>query len=440
MTLLSPNQVVQSQTGQPCKVDKFLGGGGQGEVYKAQWGGHDVALKWYNEQCATSDQKAALEALIRAGTPTDKFLWPEDLASAIGVPGFGYIMKLRPPEYKGLDSLMAGRIEPPARVLITAGFELTKAFRDLHTKGLCYRDISFGNAFFDPTTGAVLICDNDNVAQNRTAKSGVAGTPDFMAPEIVRMEAKPSTSTDMHSLAVLLFYLLSFGHPLLGKRILKTRCWDGPAREKMFGKEPLFIFDPNDDSNAAVDLSVDPTGEAGALPKLYWAMYPSFLKKTFIKAFTTGLHNPNERVTELEWQRALVALRDSLFYCACGKANYYDLDVVQAGGRSKKCWDCRNDPQLPFRIRIGKSIVMLNAETKLFSHHINDDFVFSTPVAEVIRHPTDRNIWGLKNLGTVKWSTGAPDGTMKDVEPGKSVPLVANTKIHFGMVDGEICY
>ena len=443
--LLLPNQIVQSRSGQPCKVLKFLGGGGQGEVYKAQWAGTDFALKWYYEQSATAEQRSAIEALIDlpGGKPSSNFLWPEDLAEAKGVPGFGYIMRLREPRYKSLTDLVAGRIEPTFLALITAGLELTKAFRSLHTKGLCYRDISFGNAFFDPSTGDVVVCDNDNVATNRTAKGGVLGTPDFMAPEIVRMETLPSTSTDMHSLAVLLFYMLHIGHPLMGKKVLNIRSWDGPARELIFGKEPVFIFDPNDRSNAAQDLASDPTGECGGTAIIYWNIFPQLLQNTFTKAFTTGLRDPDARVTELEWLDTLTALRDSMFRCACGKPNFYDAEVVKAaGGQPAKCWSCGKPPKLPFRIRIGRGVVMLNADSKLYPHHMKDGraYDFSKPVAEVVRHPTDPSVWGLKNLTAEKWVATVSGSAMKDVEPGRSLPLASGTRVGFGKVEGELRY
>ena len=71
--------------------------------------------------------------------------------------------------------------------------------------------------FFDPDTGDVLICDNDNVSANGIDNSSVYGTPRFMAPEIVMGQAKPSRNTDLYSLAVLLFYMFMMGHPLEGK-------------------------------------------------------------------------------------------------------------------------------------------------------------------------------------------------------------------------------
>jgi serine/threonine protein kinase len=442
--LLKENQNFHSQTGQAVKVVKFLGSGGQGEVYKVKWGGKDFALKWYYAQSATWDQRTALEELIKHGKPSPEFLWPEDLVESPGVPGFGYLMGLRDQHYKSLIDLVAGRIEPSFLSLITACIGLTKAFRSLHTSGLCYRDISFGNAFFDPLTGDILICDNDNVAANRTTKSGVLGTPDFMAPEIVRMQAQPSRTTDMHSLAVLLFYMLHIGHPLMGKSVLSIRAWDTPAREKIFGKEPVFIFDPKEKSNEAVSLAKDPTGEAGGTALVYWKIYPEFLRNVFIKAFTTGLRDPDARVTELEWLTVLTKLRDSLFKCGCGTPNFYDPEAVNTeGGYSGKCWSCGKDLLLPFRIRIGKIDVMLNADTKLYPHHRTGDHAqcdYSKAIAEVTRHPTDPNIWGLKNLGTEKWVATMPDGTHKEVEPGRSAPLLKKTRINFKTIEGEILY
>jgi DNA-binding helix-hairpin-helix protein with protein kinase domain len=441
--LLQPNQVVRSRSGHPCKVVKFLGGGGQGEVYQAKWGNGDFALKWYYSQSATAAQRSAIEVLIDEGAPSEAFLWPEDLADADGVPGFGYIMRLREPRFRSLNDFVAGRIQPTMLALVTAAIQLTKALRSLHNKGFCYRDISFGNAFFDPKTGDVLVCDNDNVAPNRSAKGGVLGTPDFMAPEVVRMEELPSTKTDQHSLAVLLFFLFHMNHPLLGKRVLNIRSWDGPARELLFGKKPLFIFDPNDDSNAAVDNTVDPLGEAGHWALAYWPIYPQLLRNTFIKAFTIALHDPAARVDELEWLGVLASLRDSIFRCACDTPNFYDLESMKASGaQPAKCWSCGREPKLPFRVRIGKSVIMLNADAKLFPHHMGEGkaYDFSTPVAEIARHPSDPNIWGLKNLGKEKWVATLANGTLRDVEPGRSAPLAPNVKINFGSVEGEIRY
>ena len=437
--IFQSGQVVHAvSSGLPCTVEQFLGSGGQGEVYRANLNGQPVALKWYFPQYLSQDLniRAQIENAIQCGPPSDRFLWPMDLTSEPGIKSFGYVMPLRDPHYKGIIDLMKRRIEPTFRALATAGFELADSFFQLHAKGLCYRDISWGNVFFAPDSGHVLICDNDNVDVDGNQKSGgVLGTPRFMAPEIVRGEAKPSTKTDLFSLAVLLFYILMVHHPLEGRKEAEIHAFDLPAMTKLYGTEPTFIFAPDDDSNRPV-----PGYQDNAL--VYWQIYPQFLKNLFIKAFTDGLQDPNSRVQETEWRIAMVRLRDSIIYCPrCKAENFYDVEVLKAsGGKPNPCWSCQGEIRLPARLRIGKNTIMLNYDTQLFPHHVDDQklFDFSQLVAALTQHPTNPNIWGLKNLSGDKWVITAADGTVKDVESGRSVTLAVGTKINFGKLEGEI--
>lgn len=443
-TLLPSGKVLRSGSGRATRILRPLGAGSQGEVYLAEWGETgQFAVKWYYPQSATPEQRDALRLLIIDTAPSAKFLWPLDLVDEAGSLLFGYVMPLREGRYRGLHEYVAGRVTVDARTRINIGLEVTKAYHDLHVKGLCYCDISFGNAFFDPNSGEVLICDNDNVRVNRTAVTGVLGTPDFMAPEIVLGEAKPSNLTDLYSLGVLLFYLFHLGHPLTGQKVLKIHCWDIAARNLLFGKDPVFIFNPTNRSNAAVGLDVDPTGEAGGMALKFWGMYPAAFRNAFVTAFTEGLKDPDARVTEREWLEALSGLRNAVFQCSCGSANFYDAEVLRSSGAyAKRCWKCGREPKLPFRLQIGRSTIMLNADTTLTPHHIGngETFDFSTAIAEVVKHPTDPNIWGLRNLSDKKWVATLPNGNLRDVEPGRSVPLATRTKINFGSVEGEIRY
>ncbi|MCP9493858.1 MAG: hypothetical protein MSG64_05300 [Pyrinomonadaceae bacterium MAG19_C2-C3] len=430
------DMVRMEPSGMVCKVEKLLGAGGQGEVYKATLGGEAVALKWFFPQMATPDQRAAIELLVRKGAPSEHFLWPLELAVAPNVQGFGYVMGLRPARFKNIVDLMKRKIEPTFRALATASFNLAHNYLQLHTQGFCYRDISFGNAFFDPDTGDILICDCDNVAPDGRGTLGVLGTPRFMAPEVVRGDAVPSTSTDLFSLAVLIFYMLTVAHPLEGKRETEIKCLDLAAMNKLYGTEPIFIYNPNDESNRPV-----PGIHDNALA--FWRIYPQFLRDLFTRAFTEGLRDPlHGRVRESEWRAAAIRLRDAIIYCAhCGLENFYDADKLKAtNGNPGLCWACAVNLKLPPRIRVNRQVVMLNHDTRLFPHHTDDDrlYDFTAPVAEVARHPTDKNIWGLKNLSDDKWVVTAADGSIRDVEPQRSVTLAVGTRIHFGKIEGEI--
>jgi serine/threonine protein kinase len=436
LQILQAGQTLRTQSSSlDCQVGELLGGGGQGEVYRAQIGGKPVALKWYLPRAATQLQRNSLESLIKKGAPNARFLWPMDLVSCPNLPGFGYIMPLRDPAYRSLADLMKRRIDPTFRALATAGFELAHSFLQLHSKGLCYRDISFGNLFLNPDSGEILICDNDNVAVDGDIAAGILGTPRFMAPEVVRGEAMPSTQTDLYSLAVLLFYLFTVHHPLEGKRELAIHSFDLPAMTRLYGTEPLFIFDPGDESNRPVRGYHD-----NALDS--WPIYPRFLRDLFTRAFTHGIHDPSHgRVREGEWRSSMIRLRDSILYCQqCGIENFHE-PAEMSHQPAAKCWSCQAVLQTPLRIRTPRSLVILNHDSQLYPHHVDDQrpYDFSAPIAAVSRHPQNPSLWGLKNLCSEPWSfQTASDVTPTLVPPGRSVTLAGGTRINFGKCEGEI--
>ncbi|KHD06064.1 serine/threonine protein kinase [Candidatus Thiomargarita nelsonii] len=432
--LLTPKQTVQLDNGLSCQVEQFIGDGAQGEVYQANVNGKPIALKWYYSKQVTPEHRSSIEKLIKIGPPNDKFLWPLALATLKNVKGFGYIMPLRESHYKGIKDLMKRRIEPSFRALLTAGLELAHSFLQLHAKGLCYRDISFGNVFFEPNTGKILICDNDNVTiDGERKKSGILGTPRFMAPEIVSGAATPNTQSDLFSLAVLLFYMMIIHHPLEGKKESQIKCFDLPAMNKLYGSEPVFIFDPHNHSNHPVQGYHDNA-------MIHWPIFPQSFRDLFTKAFTSGIRDPNNgRVRESEWRSMMVGLRDSIIYCEhCGLENFYDLDLLKMAGKLNPCWHCQKQLKTPPRIRIDRQIVMLNHDTQLFPHHIEKNYDFSQAIAAVNQHPKNSNIWGLKNISPKSWVVNSPNGSIKNVPSGQSVTILAGTKINFGKTQGEI--
>ena len=311
-------------------VRRLLGEGSQGVVFDAiDDNGIELAVKWYYPHTASESQRRAIALLVERGAPSKRFLWPEAMVQQPGIQGFGYVMPLRLATHAGLSELLVGKVDVGFRGVCRLCLELAHGFLLLHSEGLCYRDISFGNVFFDPRDGTPLICDNDNVGVDGASPIAVLGTRRFMAPEIVRREALPSTQTDLYSLSVLLFYVLMMGHPLLGRRELEFECWDNSAESVLFGNDARFIFDPNDESNR-------PVPDLHATVIRYWELYPEFLRSLFVQAFTRGLTDPkNGRVRESMWRVALARLSDSIVDCpACGRQNFV------SGEDPTTCWAC----------------------------------------------------------------------------------------------------
>lgn len=210
--------------------------------------------------------------------------------------------------------------------------------------------------------------------------------------------------------------------------------------KKLYGTDPLFIFDPSDDSNAP-----DPRYHKNALD--LWPIYPQCLRDKFTQSFVEGLRDVNRRVRENEWRSTLVELRDSIYKCpACREEVFFDAGAVEnGGGNRRRCWSCDRELGVPFRIEIHdgsrntSAAVVLTSDTRLYPHHVDGNlrYDFSEPVAEVVSHPKDPRKRGLKNLTDRKWVMTNSQGVMKDVEPGRSVTIAAGNRVNFGGLEGE---
>ena len=419
--MLKENESFLSYMGITYKVIKCLGSGGQGEVYEVSAGHDHYALKWYHPQMATAIQKKRILYLIENGMPDQRFLWPIDFIEREG--RFGYVMPLRPNNYKSIVDLMKRKAEPSFEALCHAGYELADCFQTLHSMGYCYGDLSFGNAFIDPTTGDILICDNDNVVVNGEKDLNVEGTLGFMAPEIVRGEAGPSNLTDLFSLAVLLFYMFMLHHPLEGAKEASIKCLDLVARQKLYGKEPIFIWDPNDISNRPIAGYQD-----NAI--IYWRLYPDFIRELFIRSFTIGLKDPKERIVENQWKKAFITLKDSLMLCPdCQVELFYNGEAKI--NSQPICWCCHHGVALPLVLELGEKKVVLDSNSVIFKHHLDNDLNFDEIIASVSRHPKEPQKWGLTNKSNEIWEIIKPNGEKTSVPPGKSFLLLPGITIHF---------
>lgn len=427
---LKAGTFLTSESSTKYKVVSLLGAGGQGEVYDVESSGKHYALKWYFKHMATKEQKAILDNLVAKGSPDASFLWPQDIIfNNYGAP-FGYIMPLRPKNFKSIVDMMKRRAEPSFYALCRAAYNLTSGYQKLHTMGYSYRDISFGNLFFDPNNGNVLICDNDNVAANSLDNSSVYGTPRFMAPEIVVGKAKPSRNTDLYSLAVLLFYMFMMGHPLEGRLEADIKCMDIHAMNRLYGTNPVFVFDPNDKTNRPVKGYQDNV-------LIYWDLYPQALRDLFTQSFTEGLTAPNKRVTEKKWMETFANLITGIIPCPkCGAEVFYD-ESKAAAGVAHTCWNCQSTVPMPASIVIGKSRVLLHKNAKLYAHHIYDDYDMDTVVGTVVQNPSNPNLWGIRNESKENWTYIKPDGIQIAVAIGKSAAIAKGVQINFGRVTGE---
>ena len=411
--------------GETVELLEKLGEGGQGSVWRARVSDECFALKWY-EPGSSQEISRRLSRLIAIARPSDAFLWPVAMVRDTEGKGFGYLMPMIETGYRAVTELMSGAFEISYQALVTSAARLAKAFRDLHARGMCYGDINFENIFIHPHTGAILICDNDNVVVDGDETS-VLGTMRFMAPEIVRGEGRPCADTDRWSLAVLLFYMFMVHHPLEGARELNIRCLDLPAMERLYGHAPRFIFDPDDVSNRP-----DPKRQQSVI--LYWGIYSIFLKDHFTRSFTDGITDPRDgRVRETEWIEVMHRLLDSLWPCPCGADNFYDVDVLRAAPLTRAgCWDCGARIPLPARMRLEDGrVIVLREGTTLCGHHLlkfpgarGDDVL-------ALMRRDERGHLVLSNMSEQTWRMNFIGKPWADLRPGEELSLESCVAILF---------
>lgn len=427
MKELSPSVKIELKVGGTVTIKKKLGEGGQGIVYLVDLNGKEYAMKWYTHPCK-QEFYANLDNNIRNGAPTPAFLWPQFLSVWKG-DRFGYLMNLRPEEYKDFSHFLLAKVRfSSISALINAALQISNAFRELHRKGYSYQDLNDGNFFINPHTGDVLICDNDNVAPYGT-NLGIAGKCRYMAPEVVLGKSRPNANTDRFSLAVLLFMLLFNNHPLEGKLIAAVPCMTDENERRFYGSNPIFIFDPKNDANRPV------TGiHTNAMRR--WPLFPKFIHDEFIHAFgSEGIHEPNKRKPENEWQKIFVRLRDEMIKCSCGGETFIDPGAAQS-----TCINCRKKLDKPLILKVGRNNVFMYPGQKSYVCHTksnSDDF--TTITGEVIQNKNNPNLWGLRNLSPEVWLCTLPDGSTKNVNKNEVVPVFKDVKITFsGGIKGEI--
>ena len=447
MTELKIGQQVELEYGGTAKVLGVIGSGGQGTVYRVEFNGTQWALKWYDisKIKRPAEFKKNLKDNISDGAPSNKFLWPKYLTKETEDGTFGYLMELKPASFDNfVDILNTYKLEVDPltgratkktvgftnlNAMITAVINIVNAFRQLHLKGKSYQDLNDGGFFINVDTGAVLVCDCDNIAPDGT-NFGIGGKPGYMAPEIVRGVAKPDVQTDKYSLAVVLFKLLFRGDPMEGEKVVKDICLTESSELKHYGQNAVFVYDPDDASNRPVRGIHDNVIK-------FWRIYPDYVRDAFIRSFTVGTNEPNKRVIESEWQKIFIRLRSEIIKCTCGRTNFTSM-FEHPDEKTFRCTKCGAEfGSLGFSNRPYRMPLYIGA--KFYECEIDPDSEdFLSVAGSVVENKLKVGMIGIKNETNRIWRAKMPDGEFYDIKPGGGFPIWPELEISFGMIKASI--
>ena len=241
------------------------------------------------------------------------------------------------------------------RSMLQMSLLLSRSVRRLHQAGLAHSDLSNNNVLIDPKSGNCVVIDIDSLVVPGLYPPEVAGTRGYIAPEVLAtMELDrndirrciPSSETDLHALAVLIYEYLLLRHPLMGPKIFSAESAEMDDFLGL-GEQALFIENPNDTSNRPDELDVTIKDLGPELEKL------------FLRAFADGLHRPALRPSAMEWERGLTSTWDLLHKCSnpnCSAKWFVLYDI--------------NNPVCPFcKTRItDREIVRFSLNTEVRGH------------------------------------------------------------------------
>jgi hypothetical protein len=244
---------------------------------------------------------------------------------------------------------------------------ISRAVHRMHLAGLAHSDLSYKNVLVDPKSGSACIIDIDGLVVPGKFAPDVSGTPDFVAPEVMRTlkldmgdpaKCLPKRETDAHALAVLVYMYLLYRHPLKGRRV-----WDLDDSERdeelAMGENALFIEDRGDRSNRPNQKWLEANEKPDTLKYLlpyanpdmlpYTAVGP-YLSREFERAFGEGLHNPARRPSAADFEMALLRTLDLVLDCSSPQCRqrYFVYD----NSKKPSCAFCKT----PY----GKTVPVLN--------------------------------------------------------------------------------
>ena len=346
-------------------VDKIIGSGGMKDVYFSPDKSYVVGF-FRNKQDANA--KDRLENIVGKYRQSifgqtggeywkDMYCWPEKIVEYRGLLGVvvptyakhfffqlgssnhdSLAIKGHEKEGKWFASpfLKYGQLDPNERgnwlSYLRICIKIARSVKRLHAAGLAHSDLSYKNVLIDPITGCASIIDIDGLVVPGKFAPDVIGTPDFIAPEVMRTlklpisdknRKFPSRLTDQHALAVLIYMYLLNRHPLRGRKV--HDCDDETNDENLaMGEKALFIEDLTDISNR-YDLKWVKRNEAPSrlqhllpwqdIDVLPYKILGPYLSELVKRAFSDGLHNPMLRPLAGDWEDALVKTTDLLQQC-----------------------------------------------------------------------------------------------------------------------------
>ena len=206
------------------RLQERVGRGSFGDVYRA-WDtrlDREVALKVIEAGSAAQRASLAIDEgrlLARVRHPNVVTVYgAEQIGSQIGI-WTEFV------HGETLEDILRRTGPLPAAEVVAYAVEVCAALDAVHRAGLLHRDIKAQNVMRE-VTGRIVLMDFgagiEPIIEGRSKDVSLAGTPLYVAPEILEGD-RPTAQSDIYSVGVLLFHLLTGSFPVLGASLDDVR-------------------------------------------------------------------------------------------------------------------------------------------------------------------------------------------------------------------------
>jgi len=205
---------------------EIVGAGSFGSVYRA-WDPdleREIAIKVLHRHVADDELR---RRLLLEGRALAKLQHP-NVVRVLGVESYEDRIGLCMEFVRGntlASTVAAGHLFSPREAALV-GQDVCRALAALHAAGFVHRDVTARNIMRDSSGRIVLMDFGTGLQTSQTTAAGppnTAGTPLYMAPEVLAGQAA-SPCSDVYSVGVLLYYLVSGRFPIEGRTMDDLRA------------------------------------------------------------------------------------------------------------------------------------------------------------------------------------------------------------------------
>ena len=208
----------------PLRIIEKIGDGAYGEVFRA-WDSRldrEVALKLLPADSVRDGRSAS--SIIKEGRLLARVRHP-NVVTVYGAEQIGDRVGVWMELVRGrtLEQVLttSGPFNPGEAARI--GVEVCRAVSAVHAAGLLHRDIKAHTVMLADDGRVVLMDFGTGREIDDRSAIGIAGTPLYLAPEVLAGHSSASVQSDIYGIGVLLFHLLSASYPVQARSTAEVR-------------------------------------------------------------------------------------------------------------------------------------------------------------------------------------------------------------------------